>query len=174
MWTRTESHVRGRRESNRAVRTGKQYCYPYAVLHGRCPEARIVVTHTHAPQEAVQPPFLCVLGWIVWLVVLDDGGRWGRRQKPNMGRKIHTTHTQIPVHKTAPYAVGPSQGVYTELHLGTTYVRSIYLVVNHDVVGGDAHLPAVDVLEEDNTPRSHRQVGALNACARPSRCIRFQ
>lgn len=38
---------------------------------------------------------------------------------------------------------------------------SAYLVVNHDVVGGDADLPRVDVLAEDDAPRRHLQVGAL-------------
>lgn len=48
-----------------------------------------------------------------------------------------------------------------------------YLVVYQDVVGGDAHLPRVNVLVEDNAPRGHLQVGALYACACTFRHIRF-
>ena len=27
------------------------------------------------------PPLLCDLGWVVYLVVVEDEGQWGRRQK---------------------------------------------------------------------------------------------
>ena len=50
---------------------------------------------------------------------------------------------------------------------------TMYLVMHHDVVGGDADLPAVDVFVVDNAPRSDFHVGALYACGYPFRYIRF-
>ena len=40
------------------------------------------VLHVSTAVLQVQPPLLRDPGWVFWRVVVEDGGPWGRRQKP--------------------------------------------------------------------------------------------
>ena len=76
----------------------------YILLHAcvylwRNPRASLRPLHTTTQYHRRRgscplPPVVCEPGWVVKLVVVEDGGRWGRRQKTKMwGKKQNNTST---------------------------------------------------------------------------------